>query len=365
MKKLLSAALAICLVLSLSVPASAAQNSLDNFQKTAEYTGGFTDVPESYWAAPSVKTCFEYGLMKGATATTFNPDGVLSVAEALVMADRVHEVFTTGGSTLTNGSPWYQPYVDYAVAQGIIAGGDFTDYTAKVTRAEMAYIFYNALPASALPAINNVLALPDVDETTPHAAEIFALYEAGILSGSDIYGTCKPDATITRAESAAIIARVAIAGSRKSVTLLEDWEWSDNVVLALPQDAQAGEDGMGVFFNAGMAILSSVQDDAYRGISVTALPSETLNSLLTEIYKNSGLTFSDSASTAVNFGAIAAYRTTGTLTADNGISLKCVSYFYITGDSMEMIALLSDDDALLTAMVNSVRISSSSVSVKL
>ena len=38
MKKLLSAALAICLVLSLSVPASAAQNSLDNFQKTAEYT---------------------------------------------------------------------------------------------------------------------------------------------------------------------------------------------------------------------------------------------------------------------------------------------------------------------------------------
>ena len=32
---------------------------------------------------------------------------------------------------------------------------------------------------------------------------------------------------------------------------------------------------------------------------------------------------------------------------------------------MEMIALLSDDDALLTAMVNSVRISSSSVSVKL
>ena len=158
---------------------------------------------------------------------------------------------------------------------------------------------------------------------------------------------------------------MAIAGSRKSVTLLEDWEWSDNVVLALPQDAQAGEDGMGVFFNAGMAILSSVQDDAYRGISVTALPSETLNSLLTEIYKNSGLTFSDSASTAVNFGAIAAYRTTGTLTADNGISLKCVSYFYITGDSMEMIALLSDDDALLTAMVNSVRISSSSVSVKL
>ena len=54
------------------------------------------------------------------------------------MADRVHGIFTDGESTLTNGTPWYQPYVDYALEKGIIQAEDFSDYTAKVTRAQMA-----------------------------------------------------------------------------------------------------------------------------------------------------------------------------------------------------------------------------------
>lgn len=36
------------------------------------------------------------------------------------MADRVHEIYTTGESTLQNGKTWYQPYIDYAAENGIL-----------------------------------------------------------------------------------------------------------------------------------------------------------------------------------------------------------------------------------------------------
>ena len=73
MKKLLSAALALCMTLCLCAPAFAAQNSMDNFRRTAAYNNNFADVSASHWAAPSVKTCYEYGLMTGSGGGKFTP----------------------------------------------------------------------------------------------------------------------------------------------------------------------------------------------------------------------------------------------------------------------------------------------------
>ncbi|MDO5596488.1 MAG: S-layer homology domain-containing protein, partial [Bacillota bacterium] len=176
MKKLLSLVLTLALALSLCVPAMAASESMANFQKTATYNNQFSDVSASYWATPSIKLCYEYGFMKGTTPKQFSPTGALTVAEAIVMADRLHEIYTTGQSTLTNGEPWYQTYVDYALENGIVQAGDFTSYTAKATRGQMAYLFSRALPASVLPAINNVQTLPDVTGSTKYSQEIFSLY---------------------------------------------------------------------------------------------------------------------------------------------------------------------------------------------
>jgi len=43
--------------------------------------------------------------------------------------------------TFTQGIPWYQVYVDYAITNGIVNANDFTEYDRSATRAEMAYIF--------------------------------------------------------------------------------------------------------------------------------------------------------------------------------------------------------------------------------
>ncbi len=193
--------------------------SMENFLPKNTYTKGmFTDVNEGAWYGLEqqkvVARAYEYGLMKGDSATTFNPGGNVTLAEAITMAARVHSIYMTGTESFTQGSPWYQVYVDYAVANGIISSKDFSSLTRAATRSEMAYIFYHALPAVCYP--NKLLTVepPDVSSSTPYYAEIYNLYGAGVLGGSDALGTFYPGNNITRAEVSAIIARVILPETR-------------------------------------------------------------------------------------------------------------------------------------------------------
>ena len=122
MKRWISLLLTVALALGICAPALAAENDMSNFTAIRSYTDNFPDVKATDWFYSSVKTCYEYGLMEGSNGQ-FNPGGNLTVAQALVMADRVHSIYTTGSDSLTNGKPWYQPYVDYALANGIILEG--------------------------------------------------------------------------------------------------------------------------------------------------------------------------------------------------------------------------------------------------
>ena len=221
-KRILSLVLASALCLSLTAPALAA--GLDNFGKVNTYTAGqFTDVPADAWFAPNVQAAYELDLMTGSSDTTFNPNGNLTIAEALVLACRLHSTYVGDGETFTtSGGTWYQPYVDYAVKTGIITDGVYTDYTATATRAQFAAILAASLPDEALPAINSVTALPDLDASAAYAAAVLKLYNAGILTGSDTAGSFKPTSTIQRSEVATIVTRMADKSLRKTFTLTEE-----------------------------------------------------------------------------------------------------------------------------------------------
>ncbi len=198
---------------------ASAVGSLANFTQKNTYTRGqFLDVDEGLWYGydkqRSVADAYTYGLMKGTGAAQFTPGGSLSVAEAITAAARVYQIYYTSGESFSQGSPWYQVYVDYALDKGIIKNTDFSDYTRAVTRAEMAYLFSRALPEKELAPQNTVNTLPDVTATAPHYASILLLYRAGVLSGSDGDGTFTPDKGITRAEAAAILSRVILPARR-------------------------------------------------------------------------------------------------------------------------------------------------------
>ena len=127
-------------------------------------------------------------------------------------------------STLSNDRiNWYDSYVSYAVANGIIEK-DYASYTAAqmnapVTRGEFVHIFHGA--EDAYKAINTVAdnAIPDVKATDKFAAEIYEFYRAGILTGSDAKGTFHPASSIKRSEVATILLRMFETSARVSIDL--------------------------------------------------------------------------------------------------------------------------------------------------
>ena len=203
-----------------ALPGIASAAGLSNFQKSNTYTPGqFADVPAGSWFAAGVQSAYELGLMTGTSGTAFDPSGNLTLAETVVLAARLHSIYTGDGASFTGGATWYQPYVDYAIQNGVIPSGAYSDYSATATRAQFASILAAALPSEALPAINTVTILPDVDANATYAAAALKLYNAGILTGSDAAGTFNPESSIQRSEVATIVTRMADQSQRKTFTL--------------------------------------------------------------------------------------------------------------------------------------------------
>ncbi len=197
----------------------------DNAKVTYK-TGMYKDVTESKWYGTqqqgTIKSIVQMGLMKGYETGNFMPEGNITLAEAVAMAARLNSIYNGGTGTFTqaSGSKWYQVYVDYCVSKGIIKSNDFTNYNAKATRAQMAYIFANAVPSYELVAINNVT-VPDVKTTDSYGTYIYRLYNAGVLTGYKNTagyknGAFAPATNITRAEVAAIVSRIALPSTRVS-----------------------------------------------------------------------------------------------------------------------------------------------------
>lgn len=213
MKKLVSGLLAV----SLCVPVLAAEGGL---QKVNTYTPGqFTDVPADLWCAANVQTAYEYGIMGGKTTIYFDVDSNLTVAQAIVMACRLHSGYVGDGAEFATADPWYQSYVDYAGENGIVCR--FDGYDVSVTRGTFAMILSSALPDAALPAISDIEegAVPDVDAGSTCYDAVYRLYRAGVLTGSDAKGTFYPGSFITRGAAAAIIGRMAEPAQRKAIAL--------------------------------------------------------------------------------------------------------------------------------------------------
>lgn len=185
-------------------------------------TKNYTDITSSDWYAASVKSAYEMGLMYGMTPTEFSADGNVTIAQAISMAARIRSLYNKDGYNFAaaEGEAWYTPYVEYAVANNMIASkydksrNTSLDYNAPILRVQFAEIMSSALPDSQMTQIKSVNTVSDVPRYSGESRydAVYKLYEAGIIVGrGDVFGTWK---TITRAESAAIITRIADASQR-------------------------------------------------------------------------------------------------------------------------------------------------------
>lgn len=217
-KSLISFSLLIALLISIS-PASIAVNSAySNFSKVRTYAPGtFQDVDASAWYYSSVKTAYEMGLVSGTSTSTYTPNGSITIAETLTLACRLHSIYFDDGYVFEASTPWYQCYVDYAKENGIHCPD--SNYTKTATRTEFVYILSSSIPQSAFTSINDVVEIPDISSSNYAFESILMFYNAGILAGSDKYGSFKPETSITRSEVSAIISRITNPDLRMNLEL--------------------------------------------------------------------------------------------------------------------------------------------------
>jgi len=183
-----------------------------DFEKSSSYTDGqFSDVHDSEWYASSVKDAYEFGLMNGNSNATFNPLGTLTVAEGITITSRIHA--TANGKDIPDAEgEWYEKYVNYAIANGLMENGQFDGYDLNIKRFEIAELF--AAASGNLPVINDVTDLPDVASGIDYADAVFKLYNAGVLAGNDSYGTFAPNSYLLRSEISAMAVRIADSTKR-------------------------------------------------------------------------------------------------------------------------------------------------------
>lgn len=175
---------------------------------------GFIDVEAGSWYADAARVCCEVGLMQG-TGQAFSPDQILTIGEVAAIAARMNEALTGEEIFPVDSTyPWYTSYVRYLEDLGIT----IPDPEKQATRQEFVTLLSAVVPEEMLSPINTVTALPDSDDDA-----VLRFYNAGILSGVDSAGTFAPDRTLTRAECAAMVARVVRDQLRMRFTLSTEY----------------------------------------------------------------------------------------------------------------------------------------------
>lgn len=188
MKRLVSLFLCLCLM---STAALALEPVRDD--------RGFADA-ELHWSRDYISVCWRLGLMEGVSETQFDTEGNLTVAQCAAVAARLHARLN-GLAEPEKSVPWYQGYVDYMTALGCTLPQELNE---ACTRAQFFAMMDAVVPEAMLNPINEVNVLPDTKDEA-----ILRFYRAGILTGMDEYGTFRGSRSLTRAECAAMVARIA------------------------------------------------------------------------------------------------------------------------------------------------------------
>lgn len=197
---------------------------MHNFTKNKNYVDNqFIDVNPSDWYNTYVKKCFELNLVSGKSNNHFGSEDYISIAEVITLASRINSIYNGANIDLAklDTEEWYMPYIRYAQKSNIVCNFDYYDRAAM--RKEIVEILYSALPKKEWEMINNVTSIPDVNYTdnisTSQKDCIFAMYNSGVLIGSNEYGTFYPGLPVIRAEVSTMISKIVDKSLRTRTTL--------------------------------------------------------------------------------------------------------------------------------------------------
>ena len=192
----------------ISVSGVADRSNVTNHQPSAN----FSDVSEEHWAYRNIAYLCDKKVLSGMEDGSFAPDKSITRAEyvkILCLAFPVKDTDEVKSFEDVANDAWYYDYVVSASKAGIITGdGNRFNPNDKITRQDAAVMLYRTLIGLNAVFGETELDVTDTDSIAPYAKEaVKALYGKDIIKGFDD-GSFMPEADITRAQAAAIVARV-------------------------------------------------------------------------------------------------------------------------------------------------------------
>lgn len=189
--------------------------------------------------------------------------------------------------------PWYFPYLSYL--ENVIKGDPSLSYALDIlatpeypaTRQDFIYLLSVATKGEDFPTLNSIVSLPDTDDSL-----VLRFYNMGILTGKDRYGTFDAAGTLSRAECAAMISRVARSELRQTFVPLDYTPFTaayltpgtvmfdtgltaEEYLITVNNAIAAWEAALGDDFNwhyvwtDGKSVLNHVKDDSLTALGVT------------------------------------------------------------------------------------------------
>lgn len=135
-------------------------------------------------------------LFNGTSETSFSPEGEMTRAMIVTVLARYDDADTTTGDT------WYEAGAAWAVENGV---SDGTNLDNTVSREQLVTMLWRLMDSPAVES--DLTTYPDNASVSDWAAQAMAwAVDAGIITGNSA-GELMPQATATRVEVAAILAR--------------------------------------------------------------------------------------------------------------------------------------------------------------
>ncbi|MBR4211084.1 MAG: S-layer homology domain-containing protein [Oscillibacter sp.] len=211
-------------------PADSGENEPpDNYEPSLP----FTDVPREHWSFPYVLYAYEHNLVRGVSATEFNPTGVMTRAAFVAVLYR-QSAAIEGADTSTGEAAFtdigdinseFQSAIRWGVKHGVVTGKDPGTFAPRenISRQQMCaiivrylrdYLRYD-LSAYAVPS-----GFADYDTISKYAKEAVSICKAmGILDGREVDGVTifDPAGSASRAAVVKVLSNAVqqIPGLRK------------------------------------------------------------------------------------------------------------------------------------------------------
>lgn len=171
--------------------------------------GGYTDVPDSHWAAASIQSAKTYGLMSGMTSKTFGLGQTITRAQFVTVTARMlgwdTKTTTASGFTDTKGH-WAEGAISAAVQHGALDKGGSFRPDAAISREDMAVILVRALGYQSVAEKAAGYALPFTDVKN-NKGYVTVAYDIGLTNGVSATQFA-PAASATREQAATMLVRI-------------------------------------------------------------------------------------------------------------------------------------------------------------